>query len=203
MKTNKQQAATVIAALIMGAIIAAIVIYILTRELRETLTRTNYIGDAGALARGNENETNMNIEHSSSYNQSVRGYRNNNPLNLRISSNNWKGKVPTAENTDGSFEQFTTMPYGFRAALKNLQAYITKYHCNTIQSIINKWAPASDGNNPTNYAASIARTTGYSLTTTINANDRDKLCHIAYAMAIVENGSAPILSDVYTAWNLI
>ena len=157
----------------------------------------------GRLARGNENETNMNIEHNPTYNQSVRGYRNNNPLNLRISSNNWKGKVPTSENTDGSFEQFTTMPYGFRAALKNLQSYITKYHCNNIQSIINKWAPASDGNNPTNYAASVSKTTGYSLTATITANDRDKLCHIAYAMAIVENGSAPILSDVYTGWNLL
>ena len=197
MKLSKQQTATVIAAIIMVAIIAAVVIYILTRELRETLTRTNNNNTPASK------ETNMNIEHSAEYNQKVRGYRNNNPLNLRISSNNWKGKVPTSENTDGSFEQFTTMPYGFRAALKNLQAYITKYHCNNIQSIINKWAPASDGNNPTNYAASVSKTTGYSLTATITANDRDKLCHIAYAMAIVENGSAPILSDVYTGWNLI
>ena len=197
MKLSKQQIGIGIAVVVMVAIIAAVVIYILTRELRETLTRTN--NNNTPASKG----TNMNIEHSAEYNQKVRGYRNNNPLNLRISSNNWKGKVPTSENTDGSFEQFTTMPYGFRAALKNLQSYITKYHCNNIQSIINKWAPASDGNNPTNYAASVARTTGYSLTTTITANDRDKLCHIAYAMAIVENGSAPILSDVYTAWNLI
>ena len=197
MKLSKQQIGIGIAVVVMVAIIAAVVIYILTRELRETLTRTN--NNNTPASKG----TNMNIEHSAEYNQKVRGYRNNNPLNLRISSNNWKGKVPTSENTDGSFEQFTTMPYGFRAALKNLQSYITKYHCNNIQSIINKWAPASDGNNPTNYAASVSKTTGYSLTATITANDRDKLCHIAYAMAIVENGSAPILSDVYTGWNLL
>ena len=197
MKLSKQQIGIGIAVVVMVGIVAGVVIYILTREIRETLTRTN--NNNTPASKG----TNMNIEHSTKYNQKVRGYRNNNPLNLRISSNNWKGKVPTSENTDGSFEQFTTMPYGFRAALKNLQSYITKYHCNNIQSIINKWAPASDGNNPTNYAASVAKTTGYSLTATITANDRDKLCHIAYAMAIVENGSAPILSDVYTGWNLI
>lgn len=120
----------------------------------------------------------MNIEHSPMYNQSVRGYRNNNPLNLRISSNKWKGKVPAAENTDGAFEQFTTMAYGFRAALKNLQAYITKHHCNTIQSIVNKWTPASDGNNPASYAARVAPKTGYAVTATIAAADKEKLCSI-------------------------
>lgn len=144
----------------------------------------------------------MKIEHSNQYNQSVRGYRNNNPLNLRISSNNWKGKVPVSENTDGAFEQFTMMAYGFRAALKNLQSYINKYNCTTIQTIVNKWAPASDGNNPTSYADKVSKTTGIAVTQTITANDKEKLCKIAYAMAIVENGSAPQMADVYAGWNL-
>ncbi len=122
----------------MIGIVASVVIYIVTRELRETLTRTNSSNAPAAKGK------NMNIEHSTSYNQSARGYRNNNPLNLRLSSNRWKGKVPASENTDGAFEQFTTMAYGFRAALKNLQSYIDKYHCDTIQSIVTKWVPASD-----------------------------------------------------------
>ncbi len=193
----KQQIATGIAAVVMIGITAAVVIYIITRELRETLTHAN-IDNAPA-----SKDENMNIEHSPTYNQSVRGYRNNNPLNLRISSNNWKGKVSAAENTDGAFEQFTTMAYGFRAALKNLQAYISKYHCNTIQSIVNKWAPASDGNNPASYAARVAQTTGYTVTTTLAATDREKLCRIAYAMAIVENGSVPVMADIYAGWDLL
>ena len=197
MKLTKQQIGIGIAALVMVGIIAGIIIYIVTREIRETLTHTN-ISNAPA-AKGD----NMKIEHSNQYNQSVRGYRNNNPLNLRISSNNWKGKVPVSENTDGAFEQFTTMAYGFRAALKNLQSYINKYNCNTIQAIVNKWAPASDGNNPTSYASRVANTTGYAVTQTVTANDKEKLCKIAYAMAIVENGSAPQMADVYAGWNMI
>lgn len=197
MKFSKQQIAIGIAAVVMTGITAGVVIYIITRELRETLTHTNI--DNAPASKGE----NMNIEHSPAYNLSVRGYRNNNPLNLRISSNNWKGKVPAAENTDGAFEQFTTMAYVFRAALKNLQSYISKYHCDTIQSIVTKWAPASDGNNPTTYAARVARTTGYAVTTQIASTDKEKLCRIAYAMAFVENGSAPVMSDIYAGWDLI
>lgn len=197
MKFSKQQIGFGIAALVMVGIIAGVVIYIVTRELRETLSRTN---PSNAPAPQGKN---MNIEHSTSYNRSARGYRNNNPLNLRLSSNRWKGKVPASENTDGAFEQFTTMAYGFRAALKNLQSYIDKYHCDTIQSIVNKWAPASDGNNPASYAARVARTTGYAVTTPIAATDKEKLCRIAYAMAIVENGSAPVMTDIYAGWDLL
>ncbi len=197
MKISKQSIGIGIAAVVMIGIIAGVVIYIITRELRETLTHTNT--DNAPASKGK----NMNIEHSLMYNQSVRGYRNNNPLNLRISSNRWQGKVPVSENTDGAFEQFTTMAYGFRAALKNLQSYITHYHCSTIQSIVNRWAPASDGNNPASYAARVAQTTGYAVTTRIAANDREKLCRIVYAMAMVENGTAPVMADVYAGWNLL
>ncbi len=197
MKLNKQSLGIGIAALVMIGIVAGVVIYIVMRELRETLTRTN---PSNAPASKGEN---MHIEHSSSYNQSARGYRNNNPLNLRMSSNQWKGKVPASENTDGAFEQFTSMAYGFRAALKNLRSYISKYRCDTIQSIVNKWAPASDGNNPTTYAARVAQTTGYAVTSKIAVTDKEKLCRIAYAMAIVENGSAPVMTDIYAGWDLM
>lgn len=197
MQFKKKQIIIGAAAMLMVALIAGIIIYILTREIRETITHTNI--NSVPAPKGN----NMQIEHSSKYNQSARGYRNNNPLNLRISSNNWKGKVSASENTDGAFEQFTTMAYGFRAALKNLQSYISRYNCTTIQSMINKWAPASDGNNPVSYADKVARTTGYAVTQTIAVNDKESLCKIAYAMAIVENGSAPQMADVYAGWNLI
>ena len=46
----------------------------------------------------------------------TRGYRNNNPLNIRIDKKNpWLGRV--IPNTDGEFEQFTSMAYGYRAAM--------------------------------------------------------------------------------------
>ena len=49
------------------------------------------------------------------YNTKVRGYRNNNPLNIRISGNNWIGEIKPSG--DKSFCQFETMAYGFRAAM--------------------------------------------------------------------------------------
>ena len=43
-----------------------------------------------------------------------RGLRNNNPLNIRRSSQPWRGKV--ANPTDKDFEQFISMEDGLRAA---------------------------------------------------------------------------------------
>ena len=54
-----------------------------------------------------------------------RGYRNNNPLNLRISNNNWAGKV--YNNTDGAFEQFSSMAYGYRAAFMTIRKYLYRF----------------------------------------------------------------------------
>ena len=70
-----------------------------------------------------------------------RGIKNNNPLNIRI-GNNWLGeKMP---NTDGAFEQFESMPYGIRAALKIIFNYMNKYKKDTIRKIISRWAPRSE-----------------------------------------------------------
>lgn len=44
-----------------------------------------------------------------------RGLRNNNPGNLILTSIGWDGKIPNAQNTDGTFEQFTSANYGIRA----------------------------------------------------------------------------------------
>ena len=185
------------AAVVLFGIIIGIVVYIITREVKESLSRLGV--EHAPQAKGE----NMKIEHNSAYNQKVRGYRNNNPLNLRISSNAWKGKIPVSQNTDGAFEQFQTMAYGFRAALMNLRSYITKYGCNTIASITNKWAPSSDGNNPARYAQVVSDRTGIAKTTVIAANDKESLCQIAAAMAYMENGSAPLTEDVYAGWDLI
>ena len=188
------------AAVLLMGIIIAVIIYITTRELKEALTK---VSEDEITRTSTTATTNMKIEHKSGYNQSVRGYRNNNPLNLRISNNAWKGKIPASQNTDGAFEQFQTMAYGFRAALMNLRSYITKYNCNTIASITNKWAPSSDGNNPTRYAQVVSDRTGIAKTTVIAANDKETLCQIAAAMAYMENGSAPLMEDIYTGWNMI
>ena len=55
---------------------------------------------------GNDMSATNNTSTSNSGNTLPRGYRNNNPLNIRINSaNNWAGKV--SPNNDGNFAQFT------------------------------------------------------------------------------------------------
>lgn len=132
-----------------------------------------------------------------------RGYRNNNPLNIRYSTGNtWLGKV--VPNTDGAFEQFSSMQYGYRAALYLIRKYIAAGY-NTVASIIAKWAPATE-NNTQRYIQRVCKTTGYSADTTINGYDKEQMCRLVYAMAIVENGNVqghPDMNTIYTAYNLL
>ncbi len=142
------------------------------------------------------------MEHKENYDQKVRGYRNNNPLNLRISHNAWKGKLPKAENTDGSFEQFETMALGFRAALMNLRTHIRRGR-HTVQELIAVWAPESDGNNTQRYIERVCRTTGMEPRMVIVPTDREQMVKLVYAMAIVENGSRPDWEDIYAGYDML
>ena len=170
---------------------------------RTLLILTFLLGTAFFARRKNETTT-ISMEHDPRYDQSKRGYRNNNPLNLRVSSNAWKGKIPLEHNTDNkkAFEQFISMPYGFRANLINMRTQINKGN-NTIEKLVRVWAPADDGNNPAGYTQRVCKTTGYNPTDILNPKNAEQMQHIAYAMAIVENGSAPQWDDLQAAWNLI
>lgn len=130
-----------------------------------------------------------------------RGYRNNNPLNIRKNAANaWKGKV--VPGSDSAFEQFISMAYGYRAGLYLLRKYISQGN-NTIRKIINKWAPPSE-NNTSSYVNNVANRTGISADAVIACSDREKLCKIAYAMAWSENGRPPAtMEDIYAGWALL
>lgn len=142
-----------------------------------------------------------------------RGYRNNNPLNIRISSNKWNGKV--SPNTDGAYEQFIDLVHGYRAALVLLRNYI-KNGYNTIEKMITRWAPESDSNYTSNYIANVSRLTGIDKNQLISRDNKESLCKIAYAMSISENGykdkdendiketyGLPDMDIIYEAWEKI
>lgn len=88
--------------------------------------------------------------------EAPRSVRNNNPGNIRISKADWQGKV----GNDGEFETFDSPEMGARAMAKLLTNYQSKYGLNTVNGIINRWAPASDNNDPKGYAAQVARNMG-------------------------------------------
>ena len=75
-----------------------------------------------------------------------RGIRNNNPLNIRHSSDKWEGAAMTQ--TDKSFVQFQSMAYGYRAAWKVLDTYCLRFTRErkvfNVRNIIARWAPPSE-----------------------------------------------------------
>ncbi len=113
-----------------------------------------------------------------------RGIRNNNPLNLRCSSSPWKGKALV--NNDGTFEQFISMYYGFRAAILTIETYILKHGCNTIRQIVTRWAPANE-NNTENYIRYVCNVTHIGGNEPLSNFD-GRLKDIVAAMAQMESG---------------
>jgi hypothetical protein len=117
-----------------------------------------------------------------------RGIRNNNPLNIRRSKDQWKG-VSLTQN-DPSFCQFESFEYGWRAAFYLLtRTYYHKYRLYTIRSIVSKWAPPCE-NNSKAYVENVSRLTGIDPDEPIGIPSERPARWIALgmAMAIQENG---------------
>lgn len=132
-----------------------------------------------------------------------KGMRNNNPGNIRISSNAWKGKIPISQNTDGAFEQFQTYAYGIRAMIKNLLSYYQSGK-NTLQSIIYKWAPPSDGNDSAAYVTFVSLRTGFSPTQPLDLQNQTTMKKVVTAMAEMENGRPAVTAEQFNyAWTLV
>ena len=118
-----------------------------------------------------------------------RGIRNNNPLNIRRSKDQWKGL--RAVQADASFCQFETMEYGWRAAFYLLtRTYYHKYRLYTIRGIVSKWAPPNE-NNTKAYIANVSRLTGIDPDEPIGipSDKPSRWMAVGMAMAIQENGT--------------
>ena len=119
-----------------------------------------------------------------------RGLRNNNTLNIRINpANNWQGKVKN--NTDGQFEQFTSMAYGIRAAFKIIHNWLREGRpfIETQTDIICRWAPPKE-NNTTLYIDKVEYIAKLNMKAKIKWADKDRIVRLVHAMAIVECGAA-------------
>ena len=84
----------------------------------------------------------------------ARSVRNNNPLNIKESAD-WSGE--RSLNLDPIFEEFQSVEYGFRAGYIILLQYLERGD-NTIEKIINKWAPSGtdEENHTSNYIDYVA-----------------------------------------------
>lgn len=114
----------------------------------------------------------------------TRGERNNNPGNIRLSSDLWVGQVP---GKDLSFVTFDTPENGIRALTVLLRNYGKKYGITTVRGIINRYAPPSE-NNTSAYVAAVAGSMGVSPDASLNLAD-DAVMHVLVSAIIKhENG---------------
>ena len=90
-----------------------------------------------------------------------RGITNNNPMNLRHGQP-WQGLA--AQQNDPEFCQFTNVEFGIRAGAVTLLNYQKLDGCNTIEQIINRYAPPSDDNPTIQYALNVAKACGVGIT---------------------------------------
>ena len=129
------------------------------------------------------------------------GILNNNPGNIY----NAPGVKFANEITEpgAQWKKFPSMPWGYRALMKNLQAYMNS-GTNTLPSITAKWAPAGHGNNnPVKYAYDIEQMTGISRNQVLQSNDVDSLKKIAYAISYIEQGVQPSWHEVNAGAGLL
>lgn len=109
------------------------------------------------------------------------GIRNNNPGNLR----SWGG----AEQR-GGFAAFPTPLAGLSAMAQQLLLYAQR-GVSTISGIVNKWAPASDGNNVGAYIGNLVNQTGFGADQQLNLSNPEVLEKLMKGMINQENGGQP------------
>ena len=126
-----------------------------------------------------------------------RGIRNNNPLNIRHSADDFRGEI---KGKDKIFKTFSSMPYGYRAAFVILHTYLTE-GCNTIEKIITRWAPPSE-NNTGKYITNVEKWSGVPRDKELTAADGADYIMIVDAMSAVENGRNADISQVIAGFAL-
>lgn len=117
----------------------------------------------------------------------ARGIRNNNPGNLEYSkSNPWSGQT----GDDGRFAKFETPEHGIRALGRNLLSY-QRQGIDTVNDIINRWAPPDDNNNTSAYIEAVCAQLGVTPDQPLDASNPDTLKALCAAIIHHENGSQP------------
>lgn len=124
----------------------------------------------------------MSTNDYRSYSNYPLGIRNNNPGNIRP-GDNWVGMVGTNKN----FIVFKDIHHGLRALAIDLSNKIHKGY-NTIQKIIERYAPPSENNTPS-YVQAVSLSTGIGSQDKLTANF-DTLKKLMRAVVSHENGKA-------------
>ena len=135
------------------------------------------------------------------------GMRNNNPGNIKEVGENWQGMVPRAlRNEDGrTFVQFSTMPWGIRAAYRVLRTYRDRHGLNTVRKIVNRWAPPGPEQSQTvvtNYMNAVARAAGVGPDDVLPDTPAKNRAVLTAKFAFENGGQMPSASDLAEGFEL-
>lgn len=120
----------------------------------------------------------------------ARGLRNNNPGNIERSGVTWQG-MANDQSSDSRFIVFASPEYGIRAMARVLKNYVAQGY-NTVQEIINRWAPPIE-NDTGAYVRAVAANVGVDPNTPIDASH---MPGIIAAIIQHENGMQPYSAEV-------
>lgn len=125
-----------------------------------------------------------------------RGIRNNNPGNIRYTGTKWDGLADPPADEKG-FCRFNDAFHGVRALMINTLT-LEQRGVRSLLDFATKWAPASDGNDPTEYARVLAaKTKAASIYVRYPFTAPESLKALARGVTIMENGINPYNSEVF------
>jgi hypothetical protein len=133
-----------------------------------------------------------------------RGYRNNNPFNIRktfdIHGNQtfWSHEI---KGLDKDFKTFDSMVNGYLEGFRLLREYKAGGF-DTITKIINRFAPSNE-NDTYAYIEAVSKDTGIDQNTPVNFNDPVQFKNLVAAISYHENGIMPDLNDIDNAYKLL
>lgn len=118
------------------------------------------------------------------YGTKPRGIRNNNPGNL-----NFAGQTGATKEggENGRFAVFESMRDGISALYKQIQLYFSR-GVNTIESVVNKYAPADDNNNVQAYIKQLVGATGKQADEKLSGEDTETVFKLIRGIINHENG---------------
>lgn len=118
-----------------------------------------------------------------------RPWRNNNPGDLRcLPTGKWDGQTGADDRAGGPFAIFVSRRMGWRALAVCLLTYFERHGLNTIDGIIDRYAPPVE-NNTEGYKQLVCSQLGVTQAAVIDPREPDVMLALVSAIAVAEGGS--------------
>lgn len=128
----------------------------------------------------------------------TRSERNNNPGNIRLTGDRWRGQVLPPP--DRGFVTFMEPKWGYRALFVILEGYMIRHGLRTIRGIIGRYAPPSE-NATAAYIRSVCRATGWGPDDPLDPCGR-VMQDLARAITLQESGKPADESNLLKGYEL-